>query len=259
MKPKWNVGGVTQTATAQSKTIKEGLRVLAIKHIEADERAQPRLQMDPGTIADYAEAMIKGGEDNGHPFPAVVVFTEDDRRFFLADGFHRLEAAKNADLRAINADVRRGSLRDAILFAVKANAGLRLTDGDKRRAVLLLLNDDDWSQWSNVRIAQECHVSESYVRKIKDQKEAASSHSATIDEPEPSSHSAMIDKKPDQKPQPTIKVKRGGKTYDMKKRDKPKPKPLSKAANDFLSKAKKLLAKVPHNERKACLDALSKA
>jgi hypothetical protein len=62
--------------------------------------------------------------------------------------------------------VRQGSQRDAILYSVGANAahGLKRTNADKRRAVETLLNDSEWGQWSNRKIAQVCAVDESTVR-----------------------------------------------------------------------------------------------
>lgn len=45
--------------------------------------------------------------------------------------------------------------------------GHRRTNGDKRRAVMMLLRDDEWSQWSNVEIAKRCCVGETLVRSMR--------------------------------------------------------------------------------------------
>jgi hypothetical protein len=52
---------------------------------------------------------------------------------------------------------------------VGANAenGLRRTNGDKRKAVKRLLNDKEWSKWSNNQIAKTCSVSDFLVASIK--------------------------------------------------------------------------------------------
>src|SRR5262249_9474907 len=86
-----------------------------------------------------------------------------------ADGFHRVEAARHANLTEIDADVREGTQRDALLFAVGANAthGLRRTNADKRRAVCLLLRDSEWGQWSDGEIARRCGVSDKFVGKVR--------------------------------------------------------------------------------------------
>jgi hypothetical protein len=80
--------------------------------------------------------------------------------------FHRIIAAEELGLVEITADVREGTRRDAILYAVGANAahGLKRTNRDKRNAVRLLLKDPEWSAWSNVEIGNRCNVSPEMVR-----------------------------------------------------------------------------------------------
>jgi hypothetical protein len=67
------------------------------------------------------------------------------------------------------ADVRRGALRDAMLAAAGANIthGFRRSNADKRRAVLTLLRDEEWSAWSDAEIARRCGVSQPFVGKIR--------------------------------------------------------------------------------------------
>lgn len=128
----------------------------------------PALQMrsagiDPGTVQDYAEAMADGAE-----FPAIIVFT-DSNSYWPGDGFHRIEAAKKAGRSTINADVRQGSRRDAILLAAGANSshGLRRTSADKRRSVVSLLSDPEWARWSDRQIGKACSVDHKTVAKIR--------------------------------------------------------------------------------------------
>src|SRR4051812_28954917 len=45
--------------------------------------------------------------------------------------------------------------------------GLRRTNEDKRRAVLTLLNDEEWSQWSGNEIARRAAVSPDTVSRMK--------------------------------------------------------------------------------------------
>lgn len=68
-----------------------------------------------------------------------------------------------------DADIRQGTQRDAILFSLSANAqhGQRRTNEDKRRAVLVLLNDGEWCRWSNSEIARRAGVDEKTVRNIR--------------------------------------------------------------------------------------------
>jgi hypothetical protein len=69
----------------------------------------------------------------------------------------------------IEADVRPGSRRDAVLFSAGANAshGLRRTNDDKRRAVLILLDDAEWGAWSDREIARRCGVDNKTVSSLR--------------------------------------------------------------------------------------------
>lgn len=56
---------------------------------------------------------------------------------------------------------------DRVAWGVNADHGLRRSNADKRRAVTILLRDEEWSGWSNVQIAKQCAVSEHLVRDIR--------------------------------------------------------------------------------------------
>ncbi len=131
--------------------------------IRTDGGTQSRAELNQIVIADYAEAVI-----NGAQFPPIIMFY-DGSDYWLADGFHRVQAAHQAGLESINADVRQGTLRDAVLYSVGANAahGLRRTNADKRRAVTHLLTDAEWSQWSDREIARRCGVSNNFVSELR--------------------------------------------------------------------------------------------
>jgi hypothetical protein len=137
---------------------------LAITAIRTDGGTQTRAGMDSRTVLEYAEAMTEGVE-----FPPVVAFY-DGTDYFLADGFHRVAAARRNGFLEIDAEVRQGTRRDAVLFSVGANAqhGLRRSQADKRRAVETLLADEEWRQWSNHVIAQRCNVSPPFVGKVRE-------------------------------------------------------------------------------------------
>ena len=61
---------------------------MKIKIADLDLSLQTRAGTDAETINNYAEAMADGAQ-----FPDVTVFT-DGKRYWLADGFHRVMAAK---------------------------------------------------------------------------------------------------------------------------------------------------------------------
>lgn len=131
------------------------MTALAVSLIRLDGGTQPRATLRHDWIEEYAADMATGAT-----FPPVVVFF-DGSDYWLADGYHRTGAAKSIGLETIDADVRQGTQRDAILFSVSANSshGQRRTNEDKRRAVLRLIHDAEWSGWSDREIARRVGVS----------------------------------------------------------------------------------------------------
>ena len=137
---------------------------LALDDITVDETVQARAQMlGEDVVEEYAAAMREGDD-----FPALVVFQQGGT-YVLADGFTRHAAAKRAGLTTFECVVHPGGLRDAVLYAVGANAshGRPRSAADKRAAVLKMLADDAWCQWSNQTIARLCRVSHQLVGEVR--------------------------------------------------------------------------------------------
>jgi len=136
---------------------------LLLEQIKIDGGTQSRVELNESVVADYADVIRRGDS-----LPPVVVFF-DGSTHWLADGFHRFHAHRMARAEEIEADVRTGARRDAVLFSVGANArhGLRRSNEDKRRAVQTLLDDAEWSQWSDRQIAEACGVSPPFVAAVR--------------------------------------------------------------------------------------------
>lgn len=168
----------------------ESVSELNVSLIRMDGGTQPREAIIESTVNEYRLDMMTGAK-----FPPVVVFYDGDN-YWLADGFHRTRAAIQCNRETIDADIRQGTRRDAILYSVGANGnhGLRRTNADKRRAVMLLLEDREWGGESISWIAKKCAVSVGLVHKMK--------------EDLPSFHREKIDDSP-------RKVTRNGKAYTM--------------------------------------------
>ena len=124
---------------------------------------QARTKLDQSVIAEYAAAYKSGVK-----MPPVTLFF-DGSTYFLADGFHRVSGARDAGVKKIHEEVIPGTLREAILYSLKANEthGLRRTNADKRKAVETLLADPEWATWSVRDIAAAASVSPSYAAEIK--------------------------------------------------------------------------------------------
>jgi hypothetical protein len=137
--------------------------MLRIDFISTSGGTQPRSSLDPEVVSRYAEDMLAGAA-----FPSVTCFF-DGTDYWLADGFHRRAAAKQAGRTEIAADIRQGTRRDAILFSCGANSthGLPRNNSDKRRATLQLLTDAEWCHWSDREIGRTCGASHTFVSKLR--------------------------------------------------------------------------------------------
>lgn len=137
--------------------------IVPVDQIRADIQAQPRAAINTEIVEQYAGEM-----GDGATFPPIIVF-HDGKTYWIADGFHRFYAASNLGLAVMDCDVREGGLRDAILFSCSANAshGLRRTNEDKRRAVMRLLDDMEWSMWSDREIGRRCGVSHDFASRMR--------------------------------------------------------------------------------------------
>lgn len=153
------------------------IRQVNLSHIRRDGGTQARAEMNQSAIEDYAQAMEAGGK-----FPPVVLFQDQDT-YWLGDGFHRVAAAIKAGKKGIQADIRQGGQRQARLFALGANSthGVRRTNADKRLAVSILLDDPEWSQWSNRKIADAVGVSDPFVMKMREERVLTVSSSSKHD------------------------------------------------------------------------------
>jgi hypothetical protein len=131
--------------------------------LRTDGGTQARATLDPFVVDDYAAAMRSGTR-----FPQVVAF-HDGKHYWLADGFHRRAAAELAGLKSIHVAVLAGDVRAARLHAAAANVdhGLRRSRKDKQAAVLLLLGDPEYGQWSDRQIATWCGVHHDLVGQLR--------------------------------------------------------------------------------------------
>lgn len=151
---------------------------IKLELIRADDRAQPRAQLFEETVREYVEDMA-----NGARFPPLIVFRENAKTYWLADGFHRYHAAVGHELKVVKCDVRAGGLRDAILYSCGANAthGRKRTNLDKRHAVRRLLEDKEWAHWSDREVARQCLVGHPLVAQMREEMKPAISGTSTTE------------------------------------------------------------------------------
>lgn len=97
------------------------------------EGLQTRAQISMDAVREYATEE----RERGAVFPPLTVF-HDGAVYWLADGFHRLGAARQNGKKKVACEVREGVFADALRHALTANAvhGMRRTNMDKHKAVM---------------------------------------------------------------------------------------------------------------------------
>ena len=150
------------------------ITMLKIDDIQFDLDTQVRAELHEDKIEEWAELMAEGVV-----FPPIVVFQDGDN-LWLSEGWHRWGAAKRNKQTEIKSEVRVGTKRDAIKYAIEANSqhGIPLSNADKHRIVEIYLNDPEWSQLSNREIARRCGVSHKFVNEQKKEMEPGSTSSS---------------------------------------------------------------------------------
>lgn len=129
------------------------------------EGCQSRCQLDPATEQKYVDILKAGGI-----LPPPDVFHDPvTARYYMGDGIHRYNAHRQLKRKHIRCKVRNGTHRDAALFSCQANSthGLPRCKADIRRAILRMLHDQEWTKWTDKRIAEACRCSRELVSKIR--------------------------------------------------------------------------------------------
>lgn len=142
---------------------------IELRQLRIDGGTEMRVAIDNAVVCEYAQA-LRGGA----VFPPVVVFREGDN-YWLTDGFHRYHAHRQAGVEKIEADVREGTLREALLYSAGANAehGLRRSAADKRKAITTLLTHGLVKSGTNGQgltdreIARLCRVDHKTVGRVR--------------------------------------------------------------------------------------------
>jgi hypothetical protein len=152
----------SNTNTTEVKTKRVYTKPILIDKIIIDRDLQMRERLNADKVAEYKNLYL----ETPSLLPAVVVFT-DGSEIWLADGFHRLAAAKEASLKEIRSETNTGTRDDALTFALSANAthGMPRSNADKRRAVSAALSK--WPKESSKKIAALCAVSSTLVDNIR--------------------------------------------------------------------------------------------
>jgi hypothetical protein len=177
--------------------------------IRLDGGTQVRVRISEEKVEEYAAAMRAG-----EVFPPVILFYDEALKcWWLADGFHRVAAAKKIGAKTIAAKVERGDRRAALLYAAtqaeNQKHGLGYSEEDRQNGAMQLLADPEWSKWGDREIGRLCRLSPTVVGKLRKKQTKSSVNRGQIAEGEPSGAEPQIKER-------KVKVTRGGKEYTMR-------------------------------------------
>jgi uncharacterized ParB-like nuclease family protein len=137
-----------------------------VADLQVDAAIQPREYLTPDIIAEYA-TLYREAEDH-EPLPPLEVF-ELDGAYYLADGFHRAEAAKKAQRATVLCRVYQGTRQDAIRHAALANLkrGLPYSFRDRTQVLERLIQDPEVGQRSDRHLAADLGLSHMTVYRAR--------------------------------------------------------------------------------------------
>jgi hypothetical protein len=104
----------------------------------------------------------------GEKFPPIIIFQEGENNY-IGDGHHRVYACIKIGAPSIECEVNTGGVRQAKLYSTGSNFdhGLTRSNADKERAVAMLLDDIEYGEWADDKIAKHVHVDRKTVVAIR--------------------------------------------------------------------------------------------
>lgn len=152
--------------------VSQDLRQFSFTDITIDSRAHSRAEMSEKIIQELVEAYRAGAK-----VPEPVVISNDGQSFWLADGFHRVEAAKRSGRTGLVFQIWFGHGLEPFLaagaYGALANArhGAKRSNKDKRKAVEFLLRVPGWHRMSSRRIERALEMDHKTVESVREQLE----------------------------------------------------------------------------------------
>jgi hypothetical protein len=137
--------------------------LLKLEVIVVDDSVQSRVTLNNDIIDDY-----RNKYENGVTMPPLRA-VHDKKEHILADGFHRFYALKRAGIGEAEFVVTDGTVEDAKFISITSNTehGLPRTNADKRRAVMMALQNECFKEFSDRGIAETLKIDHKTVSKIR--------------------------------------------------------------------------------------------
>ncbi|HZB83076.1 MAG TPA: hypothetical protein VE288_09590 [Rubrobacteraceae bacterium] len=116
---------------------------LRIADLLANTPIHPEAHLDAARVTRYAEML--------DALPALVVF-DTGEALLLADGHHRLAAARRCGLEMVGAEVRHGSRQDALRYAAAVAAAQCGISPNVLASRIRQRSEDRWTSERRVRL-----------------------------------------------------------------------------------------------------------
>jgi hypothetical protein len=134
--------------------------LLKLDEITLIEGNHAREKINQKQVSQYASLM-----KDGVIFPPVIVFGEEN---ILGDGWHRFFAHRLNKKTEIMVEKKEGGAREARLYSYQANNhGLPPTPKERIANAQYLLDDTEWSGWSDAKIAAHVGLNRTTVWKMR--------------------------------------------------------------------------------------------
>jgi ParB-like chromosome segregation protein Spo0J len=108
---------------------------LRISDLLANSPVDPQAHLDAERVARYAEILDS--------LPPIVVF-DTAEGLLVADGYHRLAAARLRGKDTIEAEIRHGSRHDALRYAAMVGAAQHAITADEAMEYIRRRNPEQW-------------------------------------------------------------------------------------------------------------------
>ncbi len=143
--------------------MKRALKFVNLADIRIDGGTQVRVSVNP----EWIQGMVDNMKNDVEYPPVEARF--DGTHYWLSDGFHRYHAQSRLGLKSIEVSYLPGTMYDAQIDALKANAkhGLPLTREDKIKKVKMALENPLLKDMNDVEIARLCEVSKPFVASVR--------------------------------------------------------------------------------------------
>jgi hypothetical protein len=150
------------------------LQAVRLDQLVLTPELQVRVRLDPHLVSQY-EQIFREVPEEQCTCPPISVYLHNGS-YVVADGFHRVTAARRAGRTSLNAYVRNGTMEEAWMYGMEQNLryGMQYSREDKQKIVTWFLDHPRYGSYSSRDIAALCGnmIPHSTVANIRNRRKA---------------------------------------------------------------------------------------